>query len=1106
MGIQCADFILAMTMSPDAQAHSASCDTMTTISYTTLRFIVLFAALLSSALLAPKADAQSEISSLSGQWRFLMNGPKPGVQQGALPDLPFNDTIALPGTTETRRKGSVQGSGWSGALTRVYRFEGPAWYQREITVPAHWRTKRVTLFLELTKYTQVWLDDKALGENSLITAPHEYVLGTLQPGTHRLTIAVDNTRAPAPGDNHQTSNNTQGNWNGILGRMELRATDAVWLDDVQTYPDVAKRVVTVKAVIGNSSTQSGNGFVTVAVKGKGVSTQPLKVPVTWSSGGGAAEIAVPLGRNAALWDEFNPSLHVLTIKLQSAGSSSASSDERSVTFGLRNFATKGSQFAINGRTTFLRGRHDAAVFPLTGHVPMEVEGWLRYFRIVRSYGLNHVRFHSWTPPEAAFSAADQIGVYLQPELPFWGDFNEQVKAALKPEGHNIMRRFGNHPSFVMFALGNENRFSRDIMASVVSELRALDNRHLYTQGSNAFAWDPQLQPGDDYLTSARVKNSPQTPSRNVRGSHAGADHADGHVQAGPPNTMKDYAEAISGIPRPVIGHEVGQYTVYPNFREISKYTGVMRAHNFEYFQKKLADAGMLDQADEFFRASGELSALCYREEIETALRTPGFGGFHLLDLQDFPGQGTALVGMLDAFMDSKGLITPEEWRQFCNSTVILARFPKYTWTSGERFNANIQVAHYGENDLPRSVLTWTLREAGAKPASKPLASGRLRAANIRQGTLSTLEPLSVPLAVVRPMRLNLEIQLRGSTIKTSYPLWVYPAQVSTRAPAGVTIAQTLDASTRERLSRGERVVLVTSGTKPLARTVGGGFATDFWNFPMFHNNPGTMGLLSNPTHPALGQFPTEFHSNWQWFNLVMNSQPLILDALPKGYRPLVQVIDNNERVHRLGLIFELKVGPGRLLVCATDLLAQQDKPEARQLLAGLLQYAGSNQFNPQTEATMDQVQELLLLVIPMKGKATASSRARGWQAQGPEQATDGNDYTEWRAERQASGEQWWQFTFDEPQNLRDGEILWSGERSGYKYLVQGSTDGTTWQVLSDQRDNALAGARHKLSFSATGIRAVRVSITGLPERAEAGIREMKFFQPEPEDAALPQGR
>jgi hypothetical protein len=417
----------------------------------------------------------------------------------------------------------------------------------------------------------------------------------------------------------------------------------------------------------------------------------------------------------------------------------------------------------------------------------------------------------------------------------------------------------------------------------------------------------------------------------------------------------------------VIGHEIGQYTVYPNFNEISKYTGVMRARNFEQFRNKLASAGMIDQADAFFRASGRLAALCYREEIEAALRTPGFGGFQILDLQDFPGQGTALVGILDAFMDSKGLIAPEEWRQFCNPVVLLARFEKYAWSSNETFQARIQVAHYGPRDLARETLLWSLQDV----QNRSIAKGRIKARSIEQGGVRTLGDIAAALKpVAQPSRITLHLSLEKSKIATSYPLWIYPQVLATNA--AVTVVRSFDETARQVLADGGRVLLVAEAKSRLANTVGGGFTTDFWCWPMFHNVPGTMGLLCDPKQPALAGFPTDFHSHWQWFHILTNSQPVILDSLPKDFRPLVQIIDNLDRVHRLGLIFEAKVGAGRLLVCAADLPALSDKPEARQLMASLFSYAGSDKFNPVRELSADAIADLLRVAKPAGGKATAS--------------------------------------------------------------------------------------------------------------------------------------
>ncbi|MBN1984943.1 MAG: hypothetical protein JW761_01500, partial [Prolixibacteraceae bacterium] len=420
---------------------------------------------------------------------------------------------------------------------------------------------------------------------------------------------------------------------------------------------------------------------------------------------------------------------------------------------------------------------------------------------------------------------------------------------------------------------------------------------------------------------------------------------------------------ISNCTVPVIGHEIAQYQVYPNFDEIKKYTGVLKPWNLEIFKQRLAAAGMAAQANDFFKASGALSALGYRADIEMALRTPGFGGFQLLDLQDFSGQGTALVGLLDAFMDSKGLITPEEFSHFSNKVVPLLIMEKYCWTNSETFSAKIQVANYSETALQNQKLLWQLKNAGGEIIGNGSATE-----SIPQGELFDFTSVQQSLSEIKtPQKLTLQIVLEGTPYKNSYPLWVYPENKTTEIPSEIVISEDLDARTLNTLKTGGKVLLFPNHNKFAAFTVGGLFTTDYWNYKMFKGiserinkpvSPGTMGILTNPEHPLFQSFPTEFHSNWQWWPIVKKSRPFILDNAPDDYKPLVQVIDNIERNHKLGLVFEFTVGEGKLLVCMSDLQAVQDKPEARQFYKSVLGYMQSADFQPETELTAQELKTL----------------------------------------------------------------------------------------------------------------------------------------------------
>ena len=932
----------------------------------------------SALLLArPSAAIADETSiPLAGTWKFQLDAENVGTKEKWFARK-LEDSVRLPGTTDENLKGIYQDEKPADRLARVWYWKGPAWYQREVTIPESWAGKRITVFFERTKNTRVWVDQTFCGRDDTLSAPQIFdVTRAMTPGTHDLTVLIDNAKLPPVGPAHAVDERTQTNWNGIIGRMELRATDPVWIEDVQIYPNAARKEARVRLVIGNTTGMPATGKITTGcesyniAKPAGFKTQSVEVAAPGREN--VVEFVYQPGDGVPLWDEFQPALLRLDLKLETMAGVQSFADQRSARFGMRDFAREGNLLKNNGRTVFLRGRLDCANYPLTGYPPMDKAEWRRLLTIQKQWGLNHIRFHSWCPPAAAFEAADELGFYFQAELPNkrsafnapdnkdaaihnidWLDENgDGTGVSLfdygKREGELIFEHFGNSPSFSMFTLGNEIGRNEG-MFELVAHFKKTDPRHLHAQGSNNMHWEPSLAEGDDFWVTGKVEKD----ARPLRGSFSLADFPGAPIESFPPSTMFDFSKSIAGIAVPLIGHETGQYQVYPDFRDIPKFTGVTRARNFEIFRERLKAAGMLDQAHDFVRASGALASICYREDIEMALRTPGFGGFQLLDIQDFPGQGTALVGMLNDFMESKGVIEPDRWREFCSETVPLFRMEKYTWTADETLKGRLQVAHYGAETLRDASIIATVTDAGGKQ----LASMRFPPVTLEPGGLRVIGDYSLPLGslgISAPRKLTLTFQIDGSAHRNSYPIWLYPTKVDNRAPDGVMIANTFMAdATQAHLASGGKVLLLPKLDK-LPHGVPGGFQCEFWS-PMFAESakkrggpqpPGTLGILCDPASPALAAFPTEFHSNWQWWHLVKNSRPIAFDGSPDDFRPLVQVIDNFARNQKLGLIAETKVGKGGMLICAIDLLGHQDKPEARQLLHSLLRYLDSPAFAP----------------------------------------------------------------------------------------------------------------------------------------------------------------
>ncbi len=601
--------------------------------------------------------------------------------------------------------------------------------------------------------------------------PHVYELGVgVAPGKHTLTIRVDNRVIVEVGDwSHSVSDHTQGNWNGVVGRIELGVTEPVWIEDLQVYPHVATKSVTVKGRVGRVAGQPSTDTVALCLLDR-FDARPriptTKAAVHWSDQGGTFEAQLALPGDAVTWDEFQPRLYELTVW---ADTSLERPSSRQVLFGLREITTRGREFLLNGHPAFFRGTLECCIFPKTGYPPTDVESWRRIIRICKDHGLNHIRFHSWCPPEAAFRAADELGFYYQVECGVWtqpGD-GKPIDQWIYRESERIVRAYGNHPSFLLLTHGNEPHGPKhqEYLAKWVSFWKS-DGRFLVTSGS-AY---PQL-PENQYHVY--------------------------HPCRGPHGWLgKDYRSDVAKLDVPVIVHEMGQWCVYPNFDEVKKYTGPLKPKNFDIFRDSLAEHGMLDQARDFVRASGKLQVLCYKEEVEAALRTPGIGGVQLLDLHDFPGQGTALVGVLDPFWDSKGYITAQEFRRFYGPTVPLARLLKRTWTTDEVLTCDVEVAHFGPAPLESAVGIWRL----LTDSGEAVAAGEFASQSLPLGSGTALGKIRVDLSTLAaPKAYRLVVGLKDTPAENDWNLWVYPAQREPAEIGDVLVTTTLDEKTLARL-------------------------------------------------------------------------------------------------------------------------------------------------------------------------------------------------------------------------------------------------------------------------------------------------------------------
>lgn len=904
---------------------------------------------------------------LAGSWQLRLDPSNAGLKAN-WQDSTFTEEVKLPGSLEENGKGKRVEKASSKYLNQTFQYTGAAWYQKEIDVPASWANKYVELFFERTKVAQVWIDGKPIGRSNLLSAPQVYNLTTaLSPGKHVLTVMVDNSHhLVSVGGSHALSEHTQTNWNGIIGKMYLEASEKLRIDWVRVTPDVKNKVANVQVKVSSPVDEK----LKVELQASAFNNkddhnvEPLSFKIKTEGLDSVYQFSYPLGENALLWDEYHPSLYKLTVNLFDKKDLK---DNISTSFGLREFKAAGTQFSINDVITFLRGKNDGCIFPLTGYTPMETAKWQDLYRIAKSYGINHYRFHSYTPPAAAFEAADLEGIYIQSELPLWANLTLKDTVQINfqsREGKAILDAYGNHASFVMFSLGNELAGDSSVHNNLVRDFRAYDDdRRLYAYGTNAFYADPKPGATDDFWVTMRTGKESPKREFDVRGSFATTEDVEnGILNAWEPSTRYNFSQGIKGLKLPVVGHETGQFQIYPDYTEMPKYTGILRPLNFGIFKKRLEDAGMGNQAKDFFKASGALTALLYREEIEMAFRTPGFAGFQLLDLQDYPGQGTALVGLLNAFMENKGIISAEDFKKFNNDVVIQLLMDKYIWTNNQTYTADIQLVNYSPQDINNKTLSWKV----FTDDNQQIATGDVTVSLAQKGKINPLGKVSFPLqSITKASKLIIKLELADSPYKIEYPIWVYPNTLNINS-ASVKVATKLDENAIEELNKGGRVLLFPDHEVIKDRSVGPQFITEFWNWLVFKGaatnmkrpvSAGTLGILTNPKHPIFNGFPTEFHTNWQWWSITKNSRPFILDKTESDYRPIVQVIDNIDRNHKLGMVLEFKAGKGKLLVSMANLPQILDKPEAKQLYHSMLRYMESDKFDPQTPITLTQLKD-----------------------------------------------------------------------------------------------------------------------------------------------------
>lgn len=909
--------------------------------------------------------AQQE-QTLAGNWQFRLDQSDQGIEQ-AWYKQPLGGSIMLPGTTDEAHQGTKTVGSDFGILTRAYKYCGPAWYQCEIDIPKDWKNKHLYLELERVMWqSQLFIDDKPYTTQDALCAPHWHDIETLSPGKHRITLRINNDMIHNIGDKgHVYTEYTQSIWNGAVGRVRLVAKDRIALDNPQLFTDTKPHRLTLVDTLINETGKKRKVNVVFQLTDRQTGEIVFKdaLPYTLDIGRTPFSYETNLPAGLKLWDDVNPNLYTLSVSLLSR---KTAIDTQNIEFGFRTITTTRSKLLVNGQPVFLRGNLDCVHFPLTGYPSCDVADWEKIFKTYKAYGLNHVRFHSWCPPEAAFVAANRIGIYIQAET-IWIDWwmtntppdrkdmitkgspeglgkNPSADKFVQKELKRMLAAYGNHPSFVMQCVGNElGNSDFDVMESWIKPLKESDNRRLY-----AVSAARKMMPTDQYMVTHHLDKIGST-----RGLKGGA------------STDWDFETVYAQSPIPVIAHEIGQWPVYPRWSEIDKYKGVLKARNFEGFRLQARKNKIESQNDDFVSASGALNQLLYKYEIESFLRTPSCAGIQLLSMQDYQGQGEALIGWLDVFYDSKKITTPEAFRMHHDSTVPLLRIPKFVWSTQETFNAQIQLAHYGSAPLTDG-LYWKIKDG----SNRVLDSGKIQAATYAVGTSTLLERFNSSFkTITTPQQLTIEVGLNNHAQLNRWNIWVYPPVVPTSASSSIECVNRLDQSALNTLASGGSVLLDASklGTEVTADLLS--FYPLYWSLTFFPGQgKNTIGMILQDKHPVFESFPTQSHSDWQWQSVSKGARAFYINDFPESYKPMAQPVDDFHRNNKLASIFELKVGKGKLLICGFDLSDTLNLP-AQHLKQSLFNYMESTAFAPTYALPVSRLEQMFSYTEPLPSVA-----------------------------------------------------------------------------------------------------------------------------------------
>jgi len=879
------------------------------------------------------------ILSLNGDWRvdFLSHTPYTGTEE---PVVHWLTTLSVPGYWEDMTQ-QLASTGLSGKLNinplytdQSYPMTG---YCPDMYLPnpvgclAYEKTfvlEQVQANTELfiggvQNAVSAWINGVYLGRHEGYSTPFAFPIpeDVLTAGENRITLAVSNNRLqgyqgrPVSGLTSRAANECTG---GIYGDVELRSYPD-GLCDLWVTTDAACQAVTVHT----SGAVHMKKAVTVSQNGKILFD--AEIPA------GSENLTLDAA-DFAKWTPETPNLYDLTVTTEN--------QSLSASFGVRRLTAEGTRLYLNGEPFYFRGICEHCYQYKTVHPTRDKAYYVTVIRKLKSLGFNAIRFHTWIPPYEYMEAADEEGILLEVESP-----NNTALA----EWEKIVRFCRHYPSVNLYSTGNELQ----IDGAYENHLHACADL-VHTQTDALFSPMSAMRGVEYMLTEQDPRMDTPFPHNSQRLSRIGT-YSDVYNSYSLGLTSYDSSLGTQKVlderneiyGKPLLSHEICIQGTYIDLSLAQRYEGtrIGKTQFMSSVRTHLADQGLLDRADTYYKNSVKWQSLLRKHCFETVRRCHSFAGYDFLgDIDTHWHTFGYCVGMMNEFYELKDGQTTENVLRYNSPTVLLADTQRVNLWAGEAVQIPIWVSHYGP-DIEKARLHVSVRADGKTVAQTDVTVERLRKGQLKQLACFSF---CVP-ELERAAGLELHAELSGpqGTYRNGWELYAFPkTEESTCRNVIVRKGCTID-ELQADMQAGNRVVIF--GTEP--------FASSQVSFQLSIAGR-TTGHLATviAKHPITDAFPHSGFCAKQFENMLNGGKAAILAGTQGQHAPVIDIATSYKNAQKEALLFEYRIGKGRLLVCTLNL--QEEDPAAMWLKNTILSYAESQAFAPDAELTMQELAQV----------------------------------------------------------------------------------------------------------------------------------------------------